>query len=63
MPGYVLSFWDKAAIYQTKSHPLMMFDLKQKGKDDRKEAGRQTEPCGHLSAGGPHACTRADNDG
>lgn len=40
----------------------MIFDLKQKGKDDRKETGRQAEPSGHFSAGSPHACTPADNE-
>lgn len=56
-----LSFWDETAVYRTESHPPMVFDLEQKEQREKTEAGTQFEPHGHLSAGGPHACTRADN--
>lgn len=56
-----LSFWDETAVYRTESHPPMVFDLEQKEQREKREAGTQFEPHGHLSAGGPHACTRADN--
>ncbi len=41
----------------------MLLILEQKEQRERKEAGTQFEPHGHLSAGGPHACTRTDNEG
>lgn len=60
---HALSFWDETAIYRSESHPLMVFDLEQKEQRERREAGAQFEPHGHLSAGGPHACILADNKG
>lgn len=60
---HALSFWDETAIYRSESHPLMVFDLEQKEQRERREAGTQFEPHGHLSAGGPHACILADNKG
>lgn len=41
----------------------MVFDLKLKEQRERREAGRRFEPRGHRTAGGPHACTLADNEG
>jgi len=41
----------------------MVFNLKGKERGEKKEASRQFEPRGHLSMGGPHACTLTDNVG
>lgn len=48
-------------IAPNRTPPPMAFDLERKEQRERREAGVQFEPHRHLSAGGPHACTRADN--